>query len=249
MNALTWLSSSAVLLLVVTIVGYATWLARPVAVPAPADRARTRVATKRRRGAVHRTVLVVDVEAFGDRRRTNLDQVVVRSALYRTLRQAFRQAGISHSDCEFEDRGDGVLILAPAEMIKGPFVEELPGALARALHAHNTTHPPEQRIRLRMALHAGEVNYDDHGVTATAINLTFRLVDAARLKSELANSSGALAVITSSWFFDEVVRHSSVCDRLAYRRVQVVVKETATTAWIHAPDQDASASVFQNISS
>ena len=49
-----------------------------------------------------------------------------------------------------------------------------------------------------MALHAGEVRYDEHGVTAAAVNLAFRLRDAAS-KAALASAPGVLAVIASSW--------------------------------------------------
>jgi len=86
-----------------------------------------------------------------------------------------------------------------------------------------------------MALHAGEVRYDQHGVTAAAVNLAFRLLDAAALKAALASSPGVLAVIASSWFFEEVVRHSTA-DAVAYRPVEVAVKETTTTGSIYLPD-------------
>ncbi|HEY7594068.1 MAG TPA: AAA family ATPase [Actinophytocola sp.] len=191
--------------------------------------------------AVHRTILVVDVVGFGDRRRNNVDQIAVRKGLYRALAEAFSAAGICWADCEHEDRGDGALILAPAEMPKGPFAEVLPGALVAALDRHNRSHRPAEQVRLRMALHAGEIHYDDHGVTSAAINLSFRLLDSAPLKAALAESPAVLAMIVSSWFFDEVVRHSRACDPKAYRSVSVVVKETTAAAWLHVPDhpQDA----------
>jgi tetratricopeptide (TPR) repeat protein len=195
--------------------------------------------------AVHRTILVVDVVGFGDHRRNNVDQVSVRTGLYGALQQAFRTAGISWADCEHEDRGDGALILAPAQLPKAPFVEALPAALVAALHRHNRGHRATEQVRLRMALHAGEINYDAHGVTSTAINLAFRLLDSAPLKEAFtesarestAVSTGVLAVITSSWFFDEVVRHSRVCDPATYRSVSVTVKETTAIAWVHRPDE------------
>ena len=189
-----------------------------------------------RRLAVHRTIVVVDVEGFGDRRRTNPHQVAIRDGLYRALREAFGHAGISWDGCCHGDRGDGVLILIPAEVPKGLLAELLPSALVAALHAHNGTHPAPERIRLRMALHAGEVYYDEHGVTAAAVNLAFRLLDATVLKAALAGSSGVLAVIASSWFFEEVVRHTMVGAAIAYRRVEVAVKETTTIGWICLPD-------------
>jgi len=185
--------------------------------------------------AVHRTIVVVDVEGFGDRRRTNRHQLAVREGLYRAMREAFDGAGIPWADCGHEDRGDGVLVLVPAEVPKGLFVELLPSALVAALRRHNDTHLGQERIRLRMALHAGEVYYDEHGVTAASINLAFRLLDAGELKAALAGSPGLLAVITSPWFFEEVVRHSAA-DSAAYRRVRVDVKESRTTGWICLPD-------------
>jgi hypothetical protein len=116
-------------------------------------------------------------------------------------------AGIPWDDCDHEDRGDGVFVLVPADVPKALLAESLPPALVTALRTHNDGHPGPERIRLRMALHAGEVHYDQHGVTAVAVNLAFRLLDADPLKAALTSSSGVLAIIVSSWFFEEVVRH------------------------------------------
>ncbi len=131
--------------------------------------------------AVHRTIVVVDVEGFGDQARTDPDQVAVRAGLYRAMREAFGRAGIRWRDCRCEDRGDGLFVLVPAEAPKGLLVEALPQALLTGLRVHNERHPAAQRIRLRMALHAGEVRYDGHGVTGAAVNLAFRLLDADAL--------------------------------------------------------------------
>jgi tetratricopeptide (TPR) repeat protein len=184
--------------------------------------------------AVHRSMVLVDIEGFGDQRRTNLDQVVVRDGLYRAMRDAFGRAGIAWEDCDHEDRGDGVFVLVPAEVPKGLLAEALPSALVMALRAYNDQHQGLERIRMRMALHAGEVRYDEHGVTGAAVNLAFRLLEAGDLKAVLASSRSVLAVIASSWFFEEVVRHGVAA--AGYCRVEVVVKETATTGWICLPE-------------
>jgi hypothetical protein len=185
--------------------------------------------------AVHRTIVAVDVEGFGGRRRTNPDQVAVRDGLYRAMRRAFRYAGIPWADRDQQDRGDGMFILVGPEVPKSLLVESLPSALVIALRAHNAAHPDVERIRLRVALHAGEVNYDGHGVAGASVGLAFRLLESAPVKEALADSPGVLAVITSSWFFEEVVRHS-VADTAGYRRVLVTVKETTTTGWVFLPD-------------
>ena len=152
------------------------------------------------------------------------------------MQDAFLQAGISWADCDHEDRGDGMFILVGSEVPKSLFVESLPSALVRALHMYNNARSDPERIRLRMALHAGEVNYDKHGATAAAINLTFRLLESGPVKDALAGSSGVLAIITSSWFFEEVVRHSAADVAAAYHPIPVTVKETTTTGWICLAD-------------
>src|SRR5580658_5052035 len=85
--------------------------------------------------AVHRTIVIVDVEGFGDHHRTDVDQVAVRAVLYCALREAFGRAGISWEDCRHEDRGDGLFVLVPAEVPKGLLVEKVPLALAADLRA------------------------------------------------------------------------------------------------------------------
>jgi len=190
----------------------------------------------RTRPAVHRTILVVDVEAFGSSSRTNAHRVAVRAGLYWALRRAFRASGIPWGHCHVEDRGDGALILAPPELPKAPFGEALPAELAIALHQHNAAHHESERIRLRMALHAGEVHYDSYGVAAASVNLAFRLLDAPPLKAALAESPGTLALIASAWFFEEVIRHAAAASPARYRCIQVDVKETTAIAWIALPD-------------
>lgn len=188
------------------------------------------------RPSVHRTILVIDVERFGDARRTNPHQVIVRDALYRVVQRALAKAGISWAACRHEDRGDGMLVLASAEIPKALFVDTVPDVVAAGLRQHNQRHPVEEQIRLRMALHAGEVQFDRHGVTSAAVNHTFRLVDAQQLRTALARSPGALALITSRWFFEDVVRHSAIVDPATFRPVWVAAKETSTAAWIALPD-------------
>jgi tetratricopeptide (TPR) repeat protein len=184
--------------------------------------------------SVHRTIVCVDIEGFGDRRRTNPYQLTVRAGLYRALETAFQQSGIDWSACYQEDRGDGVFILVPSEVPKNLLVARMPGLLAAALEEHNSLHDDRARIRLRLALHAGEILMDDHGVVGTSVNLAFRLLEAPPLKLALARSAGLLAVISSAWFYEDVVRHDPVAE--TYRRVEVKVKETSAEAWITTPD-------------
>ncbi|MBB5959566.1 DNA-binding SARP family transcriptional activator/tetratricopeptide (TPR) repeat protein [Saccharothrix tamanrassetensis] len=186
--------------------------------------------------AVHRTIVVVDVEGFGDPSRTLPHQLGTRAGLYRVLAEALGTAGVRWEDCYHEDRGDSVFVLVPPDVPKAPVVEVVPEALARGLREHNATGPPEQRTRLRMAVHAGEVAFDAHGVTSTALTTAFRLLDAAALRQALADSPGVLALIVSGWVFDEVVRHSAVLDPATFRPEAIADEDVRDTAWIALPD-------------
>jgi tetratricopeptide (TPR) repeat protein len=182
--------------------------------------------------AAHRTILIVDVESFGHPDRNNADQVAVRDSMYRALRQSLAATGISWRHCATEDRGDGALILLPATVPKGLLVTSLPGRLAEALDRHNVTCIPQEQIRLRMALHAGEVQQDSHGFTSASLNHAFRLIEADTLKAALRNTRGTIALIVSDWFYEEVVRHHAAAQPSSFRRVRVMVKETDTPAWV-----------------
>jgi len=189
---------------------------------------------------VHQTIVVVDVEGFGDPHRTNLHRVAVREGVYRSLRAAFASSGVCWQECYSEDRGDGVLVLIPPDIPKNLLVVPFPRELTTALQEHNEASPREAQIRLRVAVHAGEVQYDDQGVASAAINLAFRLLEAGAVKSALAGSLGVLALIASDWFYEEVIQHDPASAPTRYRQVRVVVKETETNAWVCLPDHPAS---------
>lgn len=185
---------------------------------------------------VHGTILLVDVERFGNPQRIDMHRVSIRAGLYRALEKAFEEAAIDRSGWRTQDSGDGVLMLGPPDLAKGQLAEKLPRALASALVAHNEAHPPAERIRLRMALHSGEVIFDSHGMTGAAIILASRLLDSTPLRAALADSPGVLALVVSSWFYDNVVRQHPASAPETYRPVWVTVKEVDTEAWIGLPD-------------
>lgn len=190
--------------------------------------------------AVHRTVLVVDVEHFGAHNRTNPHRIAVRDSLYHALENSLARINIRFADCHHEVVGDAVLVLIPADVAKSVLIERLPLTLATTLREHNDTHEEGEWIRVRMVIHAGEIHYDTYGVVGVAVNYAHRLINSATLKDALAASSGTLALITSDWFFSEVVRHSPGSDPAAYRRIRVTEKETDTVAWIYLPDDPSS---------
>ena len=124
-----------------------------------------------------RTILLVDVEQFGNDNPTDSNRITVRDGLYQMLAKALHGAGINWDICYHEDRGDGAMILVPVSVAKILFSELLPGQLAEELRRYNQQHPEQEQIRLRMALHAGEVFFDNNGITSNDVNTAFRLLN------------------------------------------------------------------------
>jgi hypothetical protein len=156
--------------------------------------------------------------------------------MYQSLQWAFAEASIAWSDCFLQDVGDSILALAPSEIPKGAFAGVLPMALVAAIEDHNLAHPPEERFKLRLALHAGEVTMDRYGVAAPAVIHACRLLNAQPLKDYLAGSPGNLAMIVSDWFYTDVIRHHAEYAPEAYRKTDVDVKELNGFGWIRLPD-------------
>jgi class 3 adenylate cyclase len=189
--------------------------------------------------AVHRTILVFDIEQSNHPMRTNQDRVVIHEARYAAVRTALKRLEYYH-----EDRGDGVLVLIPPEVPKGRLVSNLLARVEAALARHNAAMDRQgacraaaTQVRLRIAVHAGEVTFDSHGVVGAAVDHTFRLAEAPPFKSALAASTGVCALITSGWFFEEVVRHHPDAHPERFRRIETQVKETHLTAFIRVPGE------------
>lgn len=189
---------------------------------------------------MHSTIVAVDIAEFGHADRTDRHRHVARAGLYGALESAFNGAGVAWRDCYHEDRGDGVLIVVDGSSDNCDLVTHLPRLISAALREHNAVHSEPAGIQLRMAVHAGEIVHDQHGIVGDAVNHAFRILEAAEVKAALTSSANVLALVVSSRFFSEVVRNCAASNPDAYRPVDVSVKETRSTAWMLLPDPDPS---------
>lgn len=184
----------------------------------------------------HRSVVAFDVEGFSDPYRDDGAQSAVRARVYELVREAFDSAGVPWSACTHEDRGDGAIVLVPAEISKVLLLDPLPGHLSAALTEHNRGAPLAHRIRLRLAVHAGEISVDQHGLSGTDLVEACRLLDADQLRDALRHSPVPLALAVSGTVYDGIVRHRHRgIDPATYHPVTVEVKRTRLAAWIHLP--------------
>jgi class 3 adenylate cyclase len=160
----------------------------------------------RRLSPVYRTIVAVDIESSTTR--TDVVKARLRTVMYELLEAALNICGIAEKHYDpLIDRGDGACLLirpvdqAPKTLLLSRFIPALNDLLA----SHNAEDPAQ--LRLRAAIHAGEVNYDRRGCFGEAIDLTFRLLDAPESKTALRNVTGPLILVVSDALYQSVVRH------------------------------------------
>ncbi len=182
----------------------------------------------------HHACLAVDL--CGSTGRSRADLLRLRALLYELLRGGCAAAGLVWEDLHHEDRGDGVLLVAPPQVS----VELLLGPVAAWLHhlarRHNHTAHDGDRLRLRVAVTAGYLQFDESGVAGAALNLLFRLLDGAAVKTTMSACGTDFVLVTSDQVHREViVPGSGWVDPHDYSPLHVENKETSVPAWIWIP--------------
>ncbi|WP_242910163.1 hypothetical protein [Actinomadura terrae] len=160
----------------------------------------------------YRTIMAVDIE--GSATRTDPVKAELRGTLYRLLEEAFTRAGIEerHRE-EFVDRGDGALVLVRPmdEVPKTLLLHAVVPTLAELLAGHNaglTLGPGrDRRMRIRVVVHAGEVQSDGRGSFGEALDVAFRLLDCPEAKDALRSARAPLVLVVSEDIYQSIVRH------------------------------------------
>jgi uncharacterized membrane protein YgcG len=181
-------------------------------------------------------IFAVDIAGFGHHMRDDQVQLVIRCVLYDLLRAAFDTVGINWDWCLHEDRGDGVLVIIPAQLPANVVIDPLVAHLQADLRRHNRRSRTVTRFRLRVAVHIGEVHRDQHGVAGTSLIHLFRLLESPVLKDALADGESDLALIVSDDVYTKVLPSSSgLINPMTFHAVIATVKETTARAWLHLP--------------
>jgi hypothetical protein len=157
------------------------------------------------------------------------------------LRESFEAAHVPWASCVHEDRGDGVLTVAPPTVSTMPLVDPLLPLLAFKLKRHNRHASDPVRIQLRAALHVGPVLHDANGLSGHGLIHAARMLDAPVLKRSLAATQADLAFMASTHVYDTIVRHTpGLVDPATFRPVRYRVKEATINSWMYLSDLSGS---------
>jgi hypothetical protein len=185
---------------------------------------------------VPRSLIAVDIEGFG--RRGDQEHVDLRRALRDVCDEAFAQINVS--GVNREDRGDALLLVVGPDVAKPRLVSDLVRELDTALRRWNNPRSPQARMRLRVAMHNGEVLLDGDGLAGETVVAVMRLLDADQLRQALTTAPHDLAVMVSDrMHHDAVVQGHRGIDPAEYRKVRVSLKEFSQQAWIRVPGLSA----------
>lgn len=191
----------------------------------------------------YRAIVALDIERSTSR--PNPIKGELRNKTYELFEAALRKAGIDscHHD-RFVDRGDGILALIhPVDQApKALLLNRAVPALRRLLSDYNASLPQhsqqQQQLRVRVVMHAGEVHYDANGCFGEALDVAFRLLDAAQVKRTLRDAADPLILVVSQDIYSSVVRHGydGIDDETFHQMVRVQIAGKRYAGWIHLPE-------------
>ena len=192
----------------------------------------------------YRTIVALDIECSTSR--PNPIKGELRNKTYELFEAALDKAGIDscHHD-PFIDRGDGILALIhPVDQApKALLLNRAVPLLNQFLTDYNASLPQhsqlQRQLRFRVVMHAGEVHYDANGCFGEALDVAFRLLDAARVKRALREMAGPLILVVSEDIYSSVVRHGydGIDHETFHQLVRVRVAGRLYPGWIHLPGQ------------
>ncbi len=153
--------------------------------------------------AVRRISFVVDIEGYS--RRTAPGQVDAQGRLLWTVTHALRAAGVSSTECERQDQGDGQLIILPPGVDEARVPPTLILAMHSALHRVNAVPGEAGRLRMRVALAQGPVQIAPTGFVGAGVVDACRILDSDPPRQALKRHGEAdLVVIVSADLYHQV---------------------------------------------
>jgi WD40 repeat protein len=195
------------------------------------------------RHSTYRTFLAADIESYGRLERSDSVRVQLRRHLTDWCTALFDRAGVDPGSWVLQDTGDGWLLSIDPNVSRSLLLDAVPRGLHQRLLDYNRDSPHAERLRVRLAMHAGDVLSDPDPFVGEATNHVCGLLDSEALRDCLRATSQPLAVMVSREIYQGVVRRAhGGLDPTVWHPIVVEGKEGPTDTWVHVPgDVDAPA--------
>ncbi|MFC5663567.1 hypothetical protein ACFP3U_11310 [Kitasatospora misakiensis] len=172
----------------------------------------------------------LDIAGFNQTGRTDIACLAMRQGLYEALDRALSVGSLAADSYDLLDRGDGIMAVIDDSAGLHTLACTVAPALAAAIHEYNDTARPDAHIRLRTALHSGDVFRDDHGYVGRHVSHAFRLLDGPELRDVLSGSASTLVLAVSESAWREL--EPSGPGWPGCTDILISTKEHATRAWV-----------------
>ena len=149
---------------------------------------------------------------------------------------AFTESGLPWRRCRHQDRGDGLLTIAPPTLSTTLLVDPLLPALGERLRRYNREADEPTRMRLRCAVHVGPVQADGTGFPNISVIHAARMLDSQPLRYSLTTTDADLAVMVSGYVYETVVQQlRGPVTSADWRRSRYRAKGMPITSWMYLP--------------
>jgi hypothetical protein len=190
------------------------------------------------REPLHHTIVSMDVVGSG--RAVDPLQLRMRADLRTIVAEVLDRQALDRSTIAQTDLGDGVRLVIPPDVTPGAMLDPFVPNLASALRRHRQAASDAARLRLRVAVHMGLLHHDAGGWAGIPLVTCARMLDAPQVRQVMiADTHPDLVLVVSQAVYDGVVRHGDGLDPTGFHPVNITVKETAATVWIHVPGYPA----------
>lgn len=153
--------------------------------------------------AIFRSILGVDIEGYSGR--DQRDQSAIRRELQGIVETAFAEFAVVLDPNEFQETGDGALLLVPPALSPARLVADLPRELASQLTRRNRNRTRAGMLRVRLALGCGHVITDINWAGDHVVE-TARILDAPGGRDALRDCPDASVVLLlTEWMYRETV--------------------------------------------
>lgn len=133
--------------------------------------------------------------------------------------------------------GDSGIVAAPADVPKDRIVGDLCHEMITALRNFNRMMNEQGRLRVRVAMAAGDIVVHGGHINGTPVTEAARLRDSVQLRQEMRDQDEAdlCLILSDQLYTDAVLNGNRDMDPAQFHRVEVSVKDYATVGWIWRP--------------
>lgn len=187
------------------------------------------------RSAAVRLCMAADVVGYSGRGPASAERI--QRDLVEILAGGRSAAGVADGQVVPQPQGDGQFTVLPVGLDESVAIPSLVRGVGAALAARNAR-TPDDRMRLRLALHRGLVKQADNGWVGRAAVAVHRILDAPQLREALADHPGADYVLgVPDVLFADVLSTGDDPPPRAFRPVIVDLpaKGFVERAWLYVP--------------